>query len=111
MTAKELGQTVDAFNDGLRVAEVTVGGNRMDLTLVGPDKHVNRTENISNLPVVTRSGLVLPAGSLAKVIVTSVSKLSKAVGDAGVGMASHSTVSSAGTPKIVGASTSINPAS
>jgi hydrophobic/amphiphilic exporter-1 (mainly G- bacteria), HAE1 family len=71
MTAKELGQTVDAFNDGLRVAEVTVGGNRMDLTLVGPDKHVNRTENISNLPVVTRSGLVLPAGSLAKVIVTS----------------------------------------
>ena len=71
MTAKELGQTVDAFNDGLRVAEVTVGGNRMDLTLMGPDKHVNRTENISNLPVVTRSGLVLPAGSLAKVIVTS----------------------------------------
>ena len=71
MTAKELGQTVDAFNDGLRVAEVTVGGNRMDLTLMGPDKYVSRTESISNLPVVTRSGLVLPASSLAKIVVTS----------------------------------------
>ena len=71
MTAKELGQTVDAFNDGMRVAEVTVGGNRMDLTLMGPDKHINRTENISNLPVVTRSGLVLPVSSLAKIVVTS----------------------------------------
>ena len=71
MTAKELGQTVDAFNDGMRVAEVTVGGNRMDLTLMGPDKHINRTENISNLPIVTRSGLVLPASSLAKIVVTS----------------------------------------
>ena len=71
MTAKELGQTVDAFNDGMRVAEVTVGGNRMDLTLMGPDKRINRTENISNLPIVTRSGLVLPASSLAKIVVTS----------------------------------------
>jgi len=71
MTAKELGQTIDAFNDGLRVAEVTVGGNRMDLTLMGPDKYINRTESISNLPVVTRSGLVLPASSLAKIVMTS----------------------------------------
>lgn len=71
MTAKELGQTIDAFNDGLRVAEVTVGGNRMDLTLMGPDKYINRTESISNLPVVTRSGLVLPVSSLAKIVVTS----------------------------------------
>ena len=71
MTAKELGQTVDTFNDGMRVAEVTVGGNRMDLTLMGPDKYVSRTESISNLPVVTRSGLILPASSLAKVVVTS----------------------------------------
>ena len=55
----------------MRVAEVTVGGNRMDLTLMGPDKRINRTENISNLPIVTRSGLVLPASSLAKIVVTS----------------------------------------
>ncbi|MGY8998407.1 MAG: efflux RND transporter permease subunit [Rhodospirillales bacterium] len=71
MTAKELGQTIDAFNDGLRVAEVTVGGNRMDLTLMGPDKHVKKTESIGNLPVVTRTGLVLPVGSLANIMVTS----------------------------------------
>jgi HAE1 family hydrophobic/amphiphilic exporter-1 len=71
MSARELGQTIDAFNDGLRVAEVTVGGTRMDLTLMGPDNHINRTESISNLPVVTRSGLVLPASSLAKIVITS----------------------------------------
>lgn len=43
----------------------------MDLTLMGPDKHVSKTENIANLPVVTRSGLILPASSLAKIEVTS----------------------------------------
>ncbi|MFQ5956104.1 MAG: efflux RND transporter permease subunit, partial [Kiloniellales bacterium] len=37
VSARELGLTLDAFNDGLRVAEITVDGKRIDLTLSGPD--------------------------------------------------------------------------
>lgn len=71
VTVQELGETLDAFNDGIRVAEITVGGKRIDLTLKGPLKQVIETQGISSLPVVTRSGTILSANQLAKVIVTS----------------------------------------
>lgn len=71
VSARELGLTVDAFNDGLRVAEVTVGGERIDLMLMGREGNVTETQGITALPVVTRSGDILPVGSLARVIVTS----------------------------------------
>jgi HAE1 family hydrophobic/amphiphilic exporter-1 len=71
VTAQELGLTVDTFNDGLRVAEITVAGKRMDLTLRGPETHILETQGIQNLPVVTPEGTIVPANSLADVIVTS----------------------------------------
>jgi hydrophobic/amphiphilic exporter-1 (mainly G- bacteria), HAE1 family len=70
LTARDLGMTIDAFNDGLRVAEVTVGSRRIDLTLMGPQDRIDKTQGISNLPVVTRSGLILPVSELARVEVT-----------------------------------------
>ncbi len=71
VTARELGDTLDAFNDGLRVAEITVDNKRLDLTLTGPNKGVTETQGIANLPVVTQSGKILPASSLADIAVTS----------------------------------------
>lgn len=71
VSAREFSQTVDAFNDGLRVAEITVDGQRIDLTLAGPDSRVTQTQGIENIPVVTKSGAILPVSSLADVIVTS----------------------------------------
>ncbi|HEB80049.1 MAG TPA: efflux RND transporter permease subunit [Rhodospirillales bacterium] len=71
VTAREFSQTLDAFNDGLRVAEITVDGKRIDLTLKGNQKKIGETQGINNLPIVTRSGLILPVSSLAKVVVTS----------------------------------------
>jgi HAE1 family hydrophobic/amphiphilic exporter-1 len=71
LTAREFAQTVDAFNDGVRIAEITVGDRRMDLTLRGPENLVTATQGISALPVVTRDGRIVPASSLAKVEVTS----------------------------------------
>ncbi len=71
VTALELGLTVDAFNDGLRVAEVTVDGRRVDLMLVGPDGQIKATQGIGNLPVVTRSGTILPVSSLADIRMTA----------------------------------------
>ncbi|MBI05593.1 MAG: acriflavin resistance protein [Rhodospirillaceae bacterium] len=71
LNATELGLTVDAFNDGLRVDEVTIGGERFDLMLTGPDQAVGQTQDINALPVVTRSGTILPAGALADIKVTA----------------------------------------
>jgi HAE1 family hydrophobic/amphiphilic exporter-1 len=71
VTAREFSDTVDAFNDGLRVAEITVHGKRLDLMIKGPQSEITETQGIDNLPVVTRSGDILPVRSLAKVVVTS----------------------------------------
>ena len=71
LTARDLGQTVDAFNDGLRVAEVNFGGKRIDLTLAGSAPVQEQTQGIGALPVVTRDGRIVSVDSLAEVIVTS----------------------------------------
>ncbi|MFT5448391.1 MAG: HAE1 family hydrophobic/amphiphilic exporter-1 [Gammaproteobacteria bacterium] len=71
ISARELGDTLDAFNDGLRVAEVTAGSKRLDLTLRGPTRGVTTTQGIAQLPVVTPDGRIIPASSLATVLFTS----------------------------------------
>ena len=69
VSVRELGVAVDIFNDGLRVAEITVGGKRLDFVIAGPPNV--RTQQIENLPVVAASGAILPVRSLADVRVTS----------------------------------------
>ena len=71
MSATDLGLTVDAFNEGLRVVEVTVDGKRIDLTLKGPRDNVTETQGIGALPIVTPEGKILPTTSLAHIEVTS----------------------------------------
>ncbi|MEE9139778.1 MAG: efflux RND transporter permease subunit [Alphaproteobacteria bacterium] len=71
LSTREFGMTVDAFNDGLRVDEITVAGKRIDLTLQGPERKIDRTQGIGNLPIVTPSGAILPARALADISVTA----------------------------------------
>jgi len=71
ITAQDFSQTVDAFNDGLRVAEITVDGKRIDLIIAGPQNKIVQTQGIESLPVVTRNGDILSVSSLADVVVTS----------------------------------------
>jgi HAE1 family hydrophobic/amphiphilic exporter-1 len=71
LTARDLALSIDAFNDGIRITEITVGGKRIDLSLSGPRKLVTQTQGISNLPVVTPDGRIVPASSLAQIEVTA----------------------------------------
>ena len=71
VSARELGQTVDAFNDGLRVAEITVDGKRLDLTLKGPKQDNEYTQRINELPVVTREGRIVSVESLGDIEITN----------------------------------------
>ncbi len=70
--ADTLAATIDAFNDGLRIEEITVGAQRIDLTLKGDvATAAARTQAIDQLPVVTDSGRILPVSALATVRVTA----------------------------------------
>ena len=71
LTAQALGLTIDTFNDGSRVDEITVGGDLIDLMLKGPESNVIATQGIDSLPVVTRSGTILPVSSLADIELTT----------------------------------------
>jgi HAE1 family hydrophobic/amphiphilic exporter-1 len=71
VTARDLAETVDAFNHGVRVSEITVDGRRIDLTLKGPIDTARRTQSIETLPIVTGRGQILPAQDLATVVVTA----------------------------------------
>jgi HAE1 family hydrophobic/amphiphilic exporter-1 len=71
VTAQAFGEAIDTFNDGLRVLEVTVGSDRLDLMLMGTSSGVTETQEIASLPVVTPGGDILPAASLSEVILTA----------------------------------------
>jgi HAE1 family hydrophobic/amphiphilic exporter-1 len=71
LSARDLGEAVDAFNDGVRVAEVTYEGKRIDLTLKGPDRGNESTQSIRSLPVVTSDGRIVPVENLANIVETN----------------------------------------
>lgn len=71
LSARELGESIDAFNDGIRVAEITVDGKRIDLTLKGPELENESTQAIRSLPVVTSDGRIVPVSNLADVTETT----------------------------------------
>lgn len=71
VTPRDLALSIDAYNDGLRLLEVTLGGKRMDLMLMGPKDNVTNTQGIGQLPVVTADGTILPVSALAEVKLTA----------------------------------------
>jgi len=73
LSTQDLAATVDAFNDGLRVAEINVGNRRLDLTLKGDSTILNglRTQDVGSFPVVTPTGRIVPVSELAEVRVTA----------------------------------------
>ena len=71
--ARTVAQTLDAYNDGVRVQEITVGADRIDLTLKGAtaDAAGRKTQDIGAYPVVTPSGRIVPLSSLSDVVLTA----------------------------------------
>ncbi len=73
VNAGALAATLDAYNDGLRVKEITVGAERRDLTLKGRTANAEgrRTQDIGSYPIVTPSGRILPLSALATISLTA----------------------------------------
>lgn len=73
LDSSALAATVDAFNDGLRVAQVTIGSDRVDLVLKGDPSVTDavRTQDVGSYPVVTPGGQIVPVSALADVRLTA----------------------------------------
>ncbi|MFH5804369.1 efflux RND transporter permease subunit [Alienimonas sp. DA493] len=71
VSAADLGFTADALIDGAFVGDYFVGGDKIDLTLVGRDRYVGSADDLRTLPVATPEGRLVPLEALAKVRLTS----------------------------------------
>ncbi|MBL4750856.1 MAG: efflux RND transporter permease subunit [Amylibacter sp.] len=73
ITADNLALTIDAYNDGLRIEEITVGAERMDLTLKGDSAFAEgqRTQDIGNFPVIAPNGRIIPISELSDIVLTA----------------------------------------
>ncbi len=69
--ATQLGYTVDALVDGAYAGDYFVGGERIDLSIVGSDVFASRTQDLENLPIATPSGQLVPLGAVADVRLSS----------------------------------------
>ena len=71
VSVRELSSAVDVFNDGANVAKVPIDGQLIDIVLSGSNAENLTTGELQNIPIVTRSGLVLHLHQLAEIDVVT----------------------------------------
>jgi HAE1 family hydrophobic/amphiphilic exporter-1 len=79
VTAADLGYAVNALVDGAYASDyypdsfgseqmgLKFGGDKIDLTIVGSEEYVRRTQDLEGLPVATPIGQLVPLGALARI--------------------------------------------
>jgi HAE1 family hydrophobic/amphiphilic exporter-1 len=71
VNATDLGYAVNALVDGAYATDYIVGGDKIDLVIIGEEKSVTRTQDLNDLPVATPSGQLVPLSALATVELSS----------------------------------------
>jgi HAE1 family hydrophobic/amphiphilic exporter-1 len=71
VSASGLGYTVDALVDGAYATDYFIGGDKIDLTIVGREDYASRTDLLEQLPVATPTGHLVPLGALAEIRLAS----------------------------------------
>ncbi len=67
LNAAEIGRTVNALVDGMKVAEYFHEGRKIDLILKGSDEWSRHTQSIAQLPLATPNGEIITLGDVADV--------------------------------------------
>jgi HAE1 family hydrophobic/amphiphilic exporter-1 len=71
VTAEDLGYTVDALVDGAYATDYYVGGDKIDLRIVGKEQFAKSSQALRSLPVATPTGQLVPLEAVADITVTS----------------------------------------
>ena len=71
VSVRELASSVDVFNDGTNVIQIPIAGELIDMVLSGKDARELSAAQLSNIPIVTRTGNVLRLDQLARVEIIS----------------------------------------
>ena len=67
LTAQDIGVTVDALLDGIKLGEVRRFGNKIDLTLMGRGERIKSAEDFRNLQLNTMTGERMTLASVADI--------------------------------------------
>jgi HAE1 family hydrophobic/amphiphilic exporter-1 len=71
VSTADLGYTANALIDGAYAGDYYLGGDKIDLTIVGRTQQVQNTQDVKSLPVATPMGQLIPLEALAYVDITS----------------------------------------
>ncbi len=71
MTAAELGYAVDSLVDGAYAGDYFIGGDKIDLTIVGDERRAARMQDLEDLPIATPAGRLVPLRAVATVELSS----------------------------------------
>ncbi|MEO8497779.1 MAG: efflux RND transporter permease subunit, partial [Planctomycetota bacterium] len=67
VTAVDLGYATNAFVDGAWGGYYYQGGDKIDLTIMGDQNAVTRTQDLQEIPIATPLGQLVPLGALADI--------------------------------------------
>ncbi len=67
----DLGYAVNALVDGAYASDYFVGGDKIDLTIIGQERFVKRTQDLERLPILTPLGDLVPLAAVADVRLSS----------------------------------------
>ncbi len=67
----DLGYTANALVDGAYAGDYFLGGDKIDLTIIGRIQHADSTQDIEALPIATPLGQIVPLGAVAEVAISS----------------------------------------
>ncbi|MBP88105.1 MAG: acriflavin resistance protein [Planctomycetaceae bacterium] len=65
--AVDLGYSSSAFVDGAWAGYYYIGGDKIDMTIMGDQESVTQTQDLESIPIATPSGQLVPLGAIADV--------------------------------------------
>ncbi|QGQ26303.1 efflux RND transporter permease subunit [Gimesia benthica] len=71
VSSADLGYTANALVDGAFAGDYYLGGDKIDLSIVGESRHIQNTQDVKALSVATPMGALVPLEALANVEITS----------------------------------------
>jgi HAE1 family hydrophobic/amphiphilic exporter-1 len=71
VSSADLGYTANALVDGAFAGDYYLGGDKIDLSIVGESRHIQNTQDVKALSVATPMGALVPLEALANVSITS----------------------------------------